>query len=829
MERTIKLRIDGSYLRRSSDFGGVTGEGNATRLHLSFDGSWEGLTKSVTFYNARGENPVKLILTIEEITDNAGLEYELPIPKEPLAYEGVMTYVIDGWIAGRRQRSVCGELEVRYAPPGEGEDSTDPTPSQAEQLQSEIDGMLGAFIEYRDDAAQSAQSASESAEAAQAASEGVEIYATAAQAGAQAAQQAQAAAEAAQAGAAQSEAATGAYSTLAESWAAGGTGTRAGEDEDNSRYYSNRAGSFSSAAESARESAQTANSAAQAAMQDAQASSATAQDAADIASDGAASASIDAVSAAQSAASAGISAGNAAISESNALSEANRAKSEADRAQQIVGGDFATHSEAQGYVNTHDAAGGAHAALFAQRATTTALNAHTGNSGIHVTAQEKAAWNAKQSALTFDSTPRPGSTNPVTSGGIKAAIDDVAQDVHNLSRFKGYVLLISDLANIENVTENDFAWVAEFEAPDTGPTVWTYSEGEWANTHEPVPENASPLSDLTPLGTTTGGSPGTLEEAARGDHQHPKETVSAADVDISDETETALWGDAADRTVDDALGLMGQKYFGAGKYSWARYLYDEPYVTHTTSSYSLTPSGTIGTLSATILYSSLIKSTPNRSGGMRLELVSPSAVQITNSTAGETAAQVLRGKYIAGDSPSGIIEIPMSATITNDGNGGWHILASHANFLRVYGGVRGGATYLLGLDSDAYPEGVTGGYYYVKTGAINDLISGDVSRYETGSYIGTGTYGSSNQNTLKTLGDINLLVVYEKNGGRIFFAAPGMARNCGLETNTTITGSPYSHTSWLTWISEREVTWYAGDARAQFNASGTEYGYVVLR
>lgn len=40
-----------------------------------------------------------------------------------------------------------------------------------------------------------------------------------------------------------------------------------------------------------------------------------------------------------------------------------------------------------------------------------------------VTDTEKAAWNAKQDALTFDTTPTADSTNPVTSGGVKTALD----------------------------------------------------------------------------------------------------------------------------------------------------------------------------------------------------------------------------------------------------------------------------------------------------------------------------------------------------------------------------------------------------------------------
>lgn len=40
-----------------------------------------------------------------------------------------------------------------------------------------------------------------------------------------------------------------------------------------------------------------------------------------------------------------------------------------------------------------------------------------------VTDAEKATWNAKQNALTFDTTPTANSSNPVTSGGVKTALD----------------------------------------------------------------------------------------------------------------------------------------------------------------------------------------------------------------------------------------------------------------------------------------------------------------------------------------------------------------------------------------------------------------------
>ena len=53
------------------------------------------------------------------------------------------------------------------------------------------------------------------------------------------------------------------------------------------------------------------------------------------------------------------------------------------------------------------------------------LDTHEENTVIHITAAERTAWNAKQSALTFDTTPTKDSTNPITSGAVKEALDDL--------------------------------------------------------------------------------------------------------------------------------------------------------------------------------------------------------------------------------------------------------------------------------------------------------------------------------------------------------------------------------------------------------------------
>lgn len=47
----------------------------------------------------------------------------------------------------------------------------------------------------------------------------------------------------------------------------------------------------------------------------------------------------------------------------------------------------------------------------------------------------KAALDAKQNTLTFDQTPTAGSQNPVTSGGVKSALDNVETALSNDSAF----------------------------------------------------------------------------------------------------------------------------------------------------------------------------------------------------------------------------------------------------------------------------------------------------------------------------------------------------------------------------------------------------------
>ena len=177
MDRIIEVKARGSYLWKDNACAGVQHEGNAKVLRIEFDEGWDGFAKTVTFWNALGENPVKRILTadlLEDLSENTRI-YLCPIPGEAMTDEGELTFVIDGYADGKRQRSMSDTLTVEGAPyEEEADEPTDPTPTQAEQLQVQIDTILddmSAEAQRAETAREGAEKAQQAAETAQSAAE----------------------------------------------------------------------------------------------------------------------------------------------------------------------------------------------------------------------------------------------------------------------------------------------------------------------------------------------------------------------------------------------------------------------------------------------------------------------------------------------------------------------------------------------------------------------------------------------------------------------------------------------------------------------------------
>lgn len=142
MDRIIEVKVSGNYLSKDNKNAGVRGEANVTKLRITFDEGWlkDDYSKKITFWNARGLNPVvvDLVPTFAE-TDKT---YLVPIPKEPLEEAGNLTFVIDGEIEGKVQRSVSDTLEVKDAPIAENAGQPiPPTPDELTQLRISFEGI----------------------------------------------------------------------------------------------------------------------------------------------------------------------------------------------------------------------------------------------------------------------------------------------------------------------------------------------------------------------------------------------------------------------------------------------------------------------------------------------------------------------------------------------------------------------------------------------------------------------------------------------------------------------------------------------------------------
>ena len=145
MDRVIEVKAGGNYLSKDNKNAGVKGEGNVTILRITFDEGWDNYAKKVTFWDALGGNPVERTLTTNLLEDAAESTrvYLVPIPAEPMAEAGKLTFVIDGYSDGKRQRSLSDTLDVKDAPVADNAgEPTDPTPTQAEQLQEQIDLII---------------------------------------------------------------------------------------------------------------------------------------------------------------------------------------------------------------------------------------------------------------------------------------------------------------------------------------------------------------------------------------------------------------------------------------------------------------------------------------------------------------------------------------------------------------------------------------------------------------------------------------------------------------------------------------------------------------
>ena len=146
MDRTINVTVTGEFVRKDSKNAGVQGEANVTGLHIVMSDDWEAFSKRIIWRNALGESPVAVLLynSVEDLVAKKDpLTFDTAIPAEPLALEGWCSFTIEGFRESNPTAvaiTVTDHLLVKpndaYTTPKE------PTPTQAQQLQTQIDGIV---------------------------------------------------------------------------------------------------------------------------------------------------------------------------------------------------------------------------------------------------------------------------------------------------------------------------------------------------------------------------------------------------------------------------------------------------------------------------------------------------------------------------------------------------------------------------------------------------------------------------------------------------------------------------------------------------------------
>lgn len=336
MDRIIEVKVNGSYLSKDNDYAGVQYEANAKTLRIEFDEGWDGYAKTVTFWNALGENPVKRTLTadlLEDLAENTRI-YLCPIPGEAMTEEGKCSFVIDGYMDGKRQRSL--ETTLKVAPAEfveEAGEPADPTPSQAEQLQGQIENILPSMQEQAQIATKAAEDAATSAAGAAAS----EVNAGAS------AQRAEAAAE--RAGASANEAGQAASGSASSAGAAAASATAAAQSAFGAAQSERNAASSAADATAQAQKAATSAADAKTQAQNAETSASTASTKASEAKSSATSAASSASNAVGSAAQANAAAQNAAANADVAVAAAQAA--EGARASAVIAQETAARAAEQ--------------------------------------------------------------------------------------------------------------------------------------------------------------------------------------------------------------------------------------------------------------------------------------------------------------------------------------------------------------------------------------------------------------------------------------------------------------------------------------------------
>ena len=157
--RIIKCQVANEFITGTGQVIGAAGSHDDVELELEFSPMWEGTSKRIAWFDALGENPVITILTTNLLVPGTEDTYRVPVPPEAKAVEGNMMLTIRGAEVenGRETRAVVAATAMFVVLPARwdpfADESQDVTPSQADQLQAQLENIKSDIVGAVDAAA----------------------------------------------------------------------------------------------------------------------------------------------------------------------------------------------------------------------------------------------------------------------------------------------------------------------------------------------------------------------------------------------------------------------------------------------------------------------------------------------------------------------------------------------------------------------------------------------------------------------------------------------------------------------------------------------------
>ena len=155
MEQTIiKLHIVNEHITGSGVSVGAVGSHDEVLLEMDFHSGalWQGTTRRAIFANALGENRTVIILTTNLLEQGQSEVYLVPVPWQAKEVAGECFLTVEGFVTDSNGKEIvrCVTEEARFRvlplPPPLHQRQRPVTPSQAEQLQKEVDSIKQTIV-----------------------------------------------------------------------------------------------------------------------------------------------------------------------------------------------------------------------------------------------------------------------------------------------------------------------------------------------------------------------------------------------------------------------------------------------------------------------------------------------------------------------------------------------------------------------------------------------------------------------------------------------------------------------------------------------------------